>query len=82
MENLGKFSDFKWISCNFCGWDDCAIWEDELLVRWLARTLHGSFMVPMPDVVALSATVVGIRPCAIPSLSYLLLTSIIYCRFG
>jgi hypothetical protein len=39
MENLGKFSDFKQIICNFCGWDDCAVWEDKLLVRWLARAL-------------------------------------------
>ncbi len=39
MENLGKISDFKQIFCNFCGWDDCAIREDKLLVRWLARAL-------------------------------------------
>jgi hypothetical protein len=39
MENLSKILDFKWIFCNFCGWDDYAIWEDKLLVRWLSRAL-------------------------------------------
>ena len=51
-----------------------------LLVDFLPVCRQGSCVVPMLEVAALSATVVGIRPVAIPCWSSRSSTPMIYCR--